>query len=96
MTNVIGWTAERVADRVRELADVHGTPNRFQLHEVVGDSDRKALFAVSRLARIDRLEINGRLAAFELQAAYQARNGRDCPAYIMVTAMPIAPGLHAG
>lgn len=80
------WTPERVAQRVRSLSDEHGAPNRFQLHEVAGDTDRSAVLAISRIARLQFWAVNSHLAASRLAAEYQVRQGVDCPAYIKVFA----------
>lgn len=80
------WTPERVAKRVRSLADEHGAPNRFQLHEIAGDTNRAAVLAISRVARLQRWSVNQQLAVAKLSAEYQVRQGPCAPAYVVVTA----------
>lgn len=84
MPNIKPWTAERVAQRVRRLADEHGAPNRFQLHEVAGDTDRVAVLAVSRIARLQWWAVNKHLEGSKLTAEYQVRQSAGCPAYVTV------------
>lgn len=79
------WTPERVAQRVRTLAEEHGAPNRFQLHEIANGTGRASVLAVSRIARLQWWAVNKQLEDCNLQVAYQVRQGADCPAYITVT-----------
>ncbi len=86
MLNKKPWTPERVASSVRCLAEEHGTPNRFQLHEVAGRTAGSDVLAVSRIARLQWWAVNKHLEVAHLQAGYEVRQGAGCPAYITVTA----------
>lgn len=81
------WTAKRVAKRLAALTIEHGAPNRFQLHEVAGDTARADVLAVSRIARLQWWAVNRHLEGDKLQAGYQARQSVDSPAYITVASM---------
>ena len=85
MPNRKPWTAERVAARVHRLAQEHGTPNRFQIHEVAGATGSSDVLAVSRIARLQWLAVNRHLESTKLVAEYQVRQGPSRPAYIVVT-----------
>lgn len=80
------WTPERVAARLRRLAEEHGTPNRFQLHEVAGQTAGSDVLAVSRIAHLQWWAVNRHLQAAHLLAGYEVRQSADRPAYITVTA----------
>lgn len=78
------WVPERVASRVRALASEHGAPNRFQLHELAGDTDGRSILDISRIARLQAWAVNRHLEKDKLQIAYQTRQGPGSPAYVIV------------
>lgn len=81
------WNPIRVAQRVLELAQEHGVPNRFQLTEVVGQGGKTEVLAVSRIARLQDVEVNRLLQAEHLHPRYQSRQGSTSPACITVAGL---------
>lgn len=80
----VKWSAQTVALRIVELAEEHGAPNGFQLHEVAGDVSRTAILGVSRVARMELIALNRCLEPAGLQASYQPRQGASNPAQIRI------------
>lgn len=79
------WTAERVARRVAALAEEHGSPNCFQLHEVAnGVGSRTDILAISRIARLQWWAVNKALEGVGLVASYEVRQGPGQPARIAI------------
>ncbi len=84
MSARVAWTPENVAVRIRRLADEHGVPNRFQLQEIAGTSERRDLLALSQLLRLQGWLVDRALAPTGWRVEYERRQGRERPAAISV------------
>ena len=76
------WTPERLAARLRTMADEHGAPNQFHLNELAPDG----VLAVCAVARFRMPEVNKWLEGYRLHAFYLARSKAGVPACIKVEA----------